>query len=121
MNNSIIIGQYVPGDSIIHRLDPRTKIIVIFFFVIIVFFANNRYELWFVNAFVVYQYHHNFAFQLRFILKGLTPVWFLIVFTFFLHLFLTKEGPVVFEFWRLKFHSRWNYSRIGHFFTVLSG
>ncbi|MYL60023.1 energy-coupling factor transporter transmembrane protein EcfT, partial [Virgibacillus halodenitrificans] len=41
MNNSLIIGQYVPGNSLIHRLDPRTKITVIFFFVFIVFFANN--------------------------------------------------------------------------------
>lgn len=37
MLNSMIIGQYVPGDSFIHKLDPRTKIIVIFFYVIVVF------------------------------------------------------------------------------------
>lgn len=41
---------------------------------------------------------------LRFIIKGLTPIWFLIFFTFLLHLFLTKEGPIVVDWWIFTFH-----------------
>ncbi|MBJ7883705.1 cobalt ABC transporter permease, partial [Bacillaceae bacterium HSR45] len=41
MMDNIIIGKYVPGKSVIHRLDPRTKLLTIFLFVFIVFFANN--------------------------------------------------------------------------------
>lgn len=103
MGNSMIIGQFVPGQSLIHRLDPRTKIIVIFFYVIVVFFANNVMSYGLLTAFVVISIITTFI-PLRFILKGLTPVWFLIVFTFLLHLFLTKEGPVVFEILAIKFH-----------------
>lgn len=104
MNNSLIIGQYVPGDSLIHRLDPRTKITIIFFFVFIAFFANN------VPSYATLILFSVFAMILskvpvRFILKGLTPVWFLIIFTFILHLFVTKEGQVVFEIGAMTFYS----------------
>jgi len=103
MGNSMIIGQFVPGDSFIHKLDPRAKIIVIFFYVIVVFFANNAMSYGLLTLFVVISIIFTFI-PLRFIIKGLTPIWFLIIFTFLLHLFLTKEGPVLFEILSVKFH-----------------
>lgn len=103
MGNSMIIGQFVPGKSLIHRLDPRTKIIIIFFYVIIVFLANNVMSYGLLTLFVVVSILSTFI-PIRFIIKGLTPVWFLIIFTFLLHLFLTKEGPVLFEILSIKFH-----------------
>lgn len=104
MNNSLIIGQYVPGNSLIHRLDPRTKITIIFFFVFVVFFANN---VWSYGILVLFALMSMFTSKvpIRFIMKGLTPIWFLIVFTFILHLFVTKEGTVVFEWGILEFYS----------------
>ena len=96
MLNSVIIGQYVPGDSFIHKLDPRTKIIIIFFYVIVVFFANNAWSYGLLTLFVILAIMIT-RIPLHFILKGLTPIWFLIFFTFLLHLFLTKEGPVVLD------------------------
>lgn len=103
MMDSLIIGQYVPGKSIVHRLDPRTKITVIFFFVFIVFFANTWPSY---SILILFALLSMFATRIkkRFILKGLTPVWFLIVFTFLLHLFVTKEGPLLFEIFSLKIH-----------------
>ena len=103
MLNSIIIGQYVPGDSFIHKLDPRTKIIIIFFYVIVVFFANNAWSYGLLTLFVLLAIMIT-RIPLRFILKGLTPIWFLIFFTFLLHLFLTKEGPVVVDWGIFTFH-----------------
>lgn len=96
MNNSIIIGQYVPGSSLVHRLDPRTKITIIFLFVIFVFFANNVISYGILTLFAIFTTGIT-RIPVRFILKGLTPVWFLIAFTFILHLIVTKEGPVLFE------------------------
>ncbi len=103
MGTSMIIGQYVPSNSLIHRLDPRTKIIIIFFYVIFVFFANNVPSYSLLTGFVIISIIITFI-PIRFILKGLTPIWFLIFFTFMLHLFLTKEGPILFEFWTLRIH-----------------
>ena len=83
MKSFMIIGQFVPGASILHRLDPRTKILAIFSFVIIVFFANNA---WSYGWLTLFSFLLVFLTKLRlsYILKGITPVWFLVVFTFIL-------------------------------------
>ncbi len=39
--DSMILGRYVSGNSIIHRLDPRSKLLSMFFFILIIFLANN--------------------------------------------------------------------------------
>src|SRR5690625_8028773 len=88
--NNIIIGQYVPGNSIVHRLDPRTKITIIFFFVFIVFLANNLFRYGFLTAFALGSVFIT-RIPTRFILKGLAPVWILIIFTFTLHLIVTRS------------------------------
>lgn len=103
MGSSMIIGQYVPGNSFIHKLDPRTKLLVIFFYVIFVFFANNVWSYGLLSLFVIVTVVSTFI-PIRYIIKGLTPIWFLIVFTFMLHLFLTKEGPIIFEVIGIQFH-----------------
>jgi len=104
MNNSLIIGQYVPGKSLIHRLDPRTKITIIFFFVFFVFFANSFWSYSILTAFAFISVLIT-RIPIKFILKGLTPVWFLIAFTFLLHIFITKEGDVLIEVFSLKIHT----------------
>ncbi|RLL40723.1 energy-coupling factor transporter transmembrane protein EcfT [Oceanobacillus piezotolerans] len=102
--NSIIIGQYVPGDSIIHRMDPRTKITIIFFFIFIVFFANNVTSYGLLVVFAALSVFLSKV-PLQFIAKGLTPIWFLVAFTFILHLFVTKEGELFFDFWIFEFYT----------------
>ncbi|MBP1970893.1 energy-coupling factor transport system permease protein [Virgibacillus natechei] len=104
MNNAIIIGQYVPGESLIHRLDPRTKITIIFFFVLIVFFANTVLSYGVLTAFALGSMLTSRV-PIRFIMKGLTPVWFLIIFTFILHLFVTNEGTLLFDFFIFEVYS----------------
>ena len=39
--DKLILGRYVPGDSLIHRLDPRSKLLSMILYIIIVFWANN--------------------------------------------------------------------------------
>jgi len=41
MMEKMIFGRFVPADSAVHRMDPRSKLIVIFLFVCIIFLANN--------------------------------------------------------------------------------
>ena len=41
MMNKLIFGRYMPGDSLIHRLDPRAKLLASFYFIGIIFLANN--------------------------------------------------------------------------------
>jgi len=104
MNSSLIIGQYVPGESIIHKLDPRTKITIIFFYVFLVFFANNVLSYGLLTVFALFAAAST-RIPIRFIAKGLKMIWFLIIFTFLLHLFVTKEGTVVFDLYGFKIYS----------------
>src|SRR5699024_12850311 len=53
---------------------------------------------------------------IKFIIKGLTPIWFLIIFTFLLHLFLTKEVSVAFEILSYKFY--WSGIKMGLVITL---
>ena len=39
--NSMILGRYVPGNSILHRMDPRAKLLGLFLLIVILFWANN--------------------------------------------------------------------------------
>ncbi|GAE93720.1 transmembrane component of general energizing module of ECF transporters [Gracilibacillus boraciitolerans JCM 21714] len=96
MKSLMIIGQFVPGTSLLHRLDPRTKMIAIFSFVIIVFFANNVQSYGWLTLFAVMLVLLS-RISIPYIIRGITPVWFLIVFTFILHLFITRDGPVLWE------------------------
>lgn len=100
----MIIGQYVPGNSFVHRIDPRTKITIIFFFVIFVFFANSVGSYGILTAFALITTFIT-RIPLKFILKGLTPVWFLIIFTFSLHLIVTKDGTVLFNLFGWEIYS----------------
>ncbi|GEN32004.1 energy-coupling factor transport system permease protein [Cerasibacillus quisquiliarum] len=102
--NNLIIGQYVPGRSVVHRLDPRTKITIIFFFVIIVFFANSFWSYFVLTLFGLTSMFASKV-PMRFMMKGLMPVWFLIVFTFILHLFINKEGTLLIDWSFIKIYS----------------
>ncbi|WP_042225522.1 energy-coupling factor transporter transmembrane component T family protein [Oceanobacillus manasiensis] len=104
MNNALIIGQYVPGNSLVHKLDPRTKITLIFFFVFIVFLANNVLSYSILTLFALVSMVISRV-PIRFIMKGLTPIWFLIVFTFILHIIVTKEGSVWLEIYSFQIYS----------------
>ncbi|MFC0300779.1 energy-coupling factor transporter transmembrane component T family protein [Virgibacillus soli] len=101
---NIVIGQYVPGNSIVHRLDPRTKITIIFLFVIFVFFANSFWSYALLTVFALISMFTSRV-PVRFIMRGLTPIWFLIVFTFVLHLILNKEGTVIVDLFGFKIYT----------------
>ncbi|GLB61353.1 energy-coupling factor transporter transmembrane component T family protein [Cytobacillus sp. NCCP-133] len=97
MMDKMIFGRYVPADSVIHRMDPRSKLILIFLFVCIVFLANNMLSYGLLTIYTLFMIGLSKV-PFRFIYTGLKPVLLLVVFTLFLHLFLTKEGEVIFQF-----------------------
>lgn len=100
----IIIGQYVPGDSIIHRLDPRSKLVSVFLFIMIIFLANSFIGYGVLGLFILVAVLLSRV-PLSFIIRGMKPILFIVILTFVLHLFLTKEGDVVFQIGSVKFYS----------------
>ncbi|SFB26901.1 MULTISPECIES: energy-coupling factor transporter transmembrane protein EcfT [unclassified Bacillus (in: firmicutes)] len=103
MMENMIFGRYVPADSLIHRMDPRSKLILVFMFVCVVFLANNpvTYAILAVYTLVMMSMSRIPA---RFLFAGLKPVLWLVLFTLLIHIFLTKEGEVVFEYGWIKIY-----------------
>lgn len=91
-----MIGQYIPMESWLHRLDPRSKLIYVFCIMILVFFANNAgsyFLLLFVAFTGIYLSHISYSLFLR----SLKTIIWIILFTALLHIFFTKGGSVVFQ------------------------
>lgn len=97
----LIIGRFIPVDSPLHRLDPRSKLILIFLFICIVFLANNIWCYLILVAYVCFMVTLSNV-PLKYIYLGLRPILWLILFTFLLHIFFTREGSVLFEFGWIK-------------------
>jgi energy-coupling factor transport system permease protein len=103
MMDSMIIGKYVPGHSLIHRMDSRSKLIMIFLFVFIVFLANNALTYVMLGIFTITIVLLT-KLPVNFLIKGLKPILWIILFTFILHLLVTKEGEVLFDLGFLKIY-----------------
>ncbi|MBA2876946.1 energy-coupling factor transporter transmembrane component T family protein [Thermaerobacillus caldiproteolyticus] len=100
MINSMIIGKYVPSDSIIHRMDPRAKLLLVFIYVFIVFLANNSVTYIVLTMFTLVLLFLS-RIPIAFILRGLKPILWIVLVTFLLHMFMTKEGDLLYQWGRL--------------------
>ena len=93
MLKDITLGQYFPGNSFIHKLDPRTKILIMIAYVVLVFIVQNFYGY---LALAVFLGICVFVSKLspKYLIKGLKPIMIFIVFTGLFNLFLTSGTPV---------------------------
>lgn len=91
MIRDITIGQYYPANSMIHKLDPRVKIVCTLLFLISLFVQNSLlgYVLATIFLFTVIKIS---KVPLKFIVKGLKAIVILLMFTVVMNLFLTKGG-----------------------------
>ena len=92
---NISIGQYLPFDTFIHRLDPRVKIVGVFLYIITIFFVDNFYGyIPFVILLIVMLAVAKIP--IKSVLKSLKPVIFIIIITGLINL-ITTPGRAVFE------------------------
>ncbi|NLK07757.1 MAG: energy-coupling factor transporter transmembrane protein EcfT [Firmicutes bacterium] len=98
MFRNITIGQYVPGDSLVHRLDPRTKILVTLFLVVGLFFIDS-FSGYGIAAVLIGLAIATSTISPRFIFRGLRPVIAIVILTFVLNSFMTEGDPI----WQLGF------------------
>ena len=95
MLKNVTLGQYFPGESLIHRLDPRTKLIATIALIAIVFVVQGFSGFVLIAAFIL-GCAASTGIHLKFLFKGLKPLLFIILFTFILNLFFQTGGtPLV--------------------------
>ena len=95
MLTDITLGQYFPGTSFLHKLDPRMKIMATIIFIVAIFLANSLASYVIVTAFTVLCFLIS-RLPLRLIVKSLKPLWIIIVFTMGIHVF-TTPGDVLWQ------------------------
>lgn len=98
MITDITLGQYYPGNSWIHRLDPRVKIMATLLFIIELFVVDN-FVGFFIAAVVLSLVVKMSKVPLSYILKGLKPIILIMAFTFCINIFMV-DGEIL---WQLGF------------------
>ena len=116
MLKDITLGQYFPGNTIIHRLDPRAKLLIVFVYIVALFLCKwlisyaIAFALIFLAAAIILS-----RIRLKALFKGLKPLLIIIIFTALINLFYS-DGRVLVEFWifHITYEGIWN-----AFFLVL--
>lgn len=93
----ITIGQFFPGNSVIHRLDPRIKLILTFAYILLIFLPDNWVGLAAAVVFLGISVMLS-RIPLKPVLKGLKPVIPLLIFTSLINMFYV-DGTPLFSFW----------------------
>lgn len=96
MLKDITLGQYFPGDTVAHRLDPRTKILLVVLYITALFCANGVVT-YAIMAAVLAVCVRISKVGLRSLVRGLKPVLFIIIFTGILNLFFTPGDRYLVE------------------------
>ncbi len=97
MMEKMIFGRYIPVDSPLHKMDPRAKLLTIIIFIAVVFLADNALTYGLLGVFTLAAIWLS-NIPIKFLFNGLKFLFWIILFTFFLHIFFTKEGDLLYKF-----------------------
>lgn len=93
---NIVIGQYVPGSGFFYRLDPRTKIIAVMILMVSIFLLKTITQLLIAFAVALIILIAG-RISIKRVVKGLKPLFVLLIFTFFFQVFFNKEGTLLLD------------------------
>ena len=94
MNNSITLGRYLPGSSFLHRLNPRFKLLVLLLFLVVLFTLKTLTGLGLLITLLLLAFI-TARIPLLYMVSGLRPVLYIILFTIIVYFFFTKGGVVL--------------------------
>ena len=96
MIKDITLGQFFPGNSVLHKLDPRMKIILTILYIVLVFLAKSFFSYVFLLLFVCFLLAVS-KLPIKPVIKGIRPVLFVILFTAVINIFWTKGDTVLLD------------------------
>lgn len=94
----ITLGQYFPGTSLVHRLDPRTKLLALILYIVALFLASSAVSYALMALLLALSIAVSRV-PLKSILRGLKPILFIAIFTALLNMFYTPGTHVLVSFW----------------------
>jgi len=95
---NITLGQFFPGNTLVHRMDPRFKLVMVFAFIVLVFFAKTFVCYGIIILYLALVIGVS-KIPVKYFLRGLKPIVFIIALTFVLNVFMTPGEHVLFA-WR---------------------
>ena len=100
MLKDITLGQYFPGTSVIHRLDPRTKLLGVILYIVALFLSKSWISYGVVLCFLIFAISVS-KIPPKSIVSGMKPLVIILVFTGILNLFYSDGGVVLVKLWKL--------------------
>ncbi len=100
MIKDITLGQYFPGESIIHKLDPRTKLVLTTIFIVVLFLCKGIIPYAIMTAFLFFVILTT-RINIKLIFKSLKPILILLIFTGILNVFYNTEGVEIIHLGRI--------------------
>lgn len=94
--NQLIFGRYLPGNSFVHRMDPRAKLLLSFYFVLVVFIANDWCCYLFLALVTLFCIKLS-RIKIKVFINGLKPLFVLILITILMQLFFTSGGHIYWQ------------------------
>ncbi len=98
MIRDITIGQYYPAESVIHRLDPRVKFLGTIIYIVSLFVFDSFWGFIPPVVFLITEIAVSKV-PIGYVLKGMRPMLFLLLFTTMFNLFLTPGKEIIFKWW----------------------
>jgi len=92
----VVIGQYIPSNSWVHRLDPRTKLVGLLLLIISTFLIQELFTMLGL-LFVVLMFFASSKIPLKRFFRGIAPLLFLLTFTVVFQLLLNRQGALLYE------------------------
>lgn len=111
MLSNITIGQYYPAKSVLHRLDPRMKVVLTAVFIVLIFLADQVASMALVLAFLGVTIALSRV-PLKMILRGLKAIVVIVLFTAVLNLFYVKGGQPLVDFWIIHITTKGVYTAV---------
>ena len=115
MLKDITLGQYFPGKTVVHRLDPRTKLLLLIVYIVALFMAKSWCSYGLVLAFLIAVTCLG-RIPFKSMTRGLKPMLVFIIFTAVLNLFYTRTGTLLVDWWIFEI---WSDGIITAFFMVM--
>ena len=100
---NVALGQYFPGSSLMHRLDPRVKLLLTIAIIVLIFFVHTYWGYLAVLAKLMLAVACS-RISVKFVLKGIKPMWFVILLTFVMNIFFLTGEKVLWQWGAVKIY-----------------
>lgn len=100
----VTLGSYLPLDSLIHKMDPRSKIMIMLFIMISIFIPTGIYGYILIGIFILLSLFLS-KLSIRYALKAMKPMMFMMLFLMIINILVLKTGTVLLDLGWLKIYS----------------